>query len=166
MSKGFQLYYPDKSFHLFDRMVEQNQHFYYIQTTQAETLAQRLATYQEYTGRVTYQWHDESGLRRYDIPHIVIPRTQNLLNAISHISQNNHFGIHLFTGFGDALQKPMALNVLDAYLNTHHNDRKILIFADPNPSIPREMNGAFQELRDGSIMDNSPPPLQPLKAIY
>ncbi|MBT8448610.1 MAG: hypothetical protein KJO69_02915 [Gammaproteobacteria bacterium] len=162
MPSDFQLYYPDDSFHFFDKLVDQKSSFYYIKTRDCESLSKRLASYREYTGRVTYQWHQESGLRRFDIPHIVLPNTQNLLMALQHIRKSIHFGIYLITGFNDGLRQPIALNEIQAYLDSYHSARKLIIFADPQPQIPKEMHGFFTEIKHTPLIENTSPLLQPV----
>lgn len=162
MPTDFQIQYPDKIFHFFDRLVNQKASFYYVKTTELESLAKRLASYQEYTGRVTYQWHDGSGLRRFDIPHIILPKTQNFLQAIQHIRKNIHFGIYLVTGFNEALRQPGALNEFKAYLDSYHSARKLIIFADPKPDIPKELIASFTEIRHTPLTENTSPILQPI----
>ncbi len=162
MSNDFQLYYPDDSFHFFDKLVDQESAFYFIKMKDTESLGKRLASYQEFTGRVTYQWHEESGLRRFDIPHIILPKTQHLLSAMQHIRKSIHFGIYLVTGFGDGLQQAMALNEIQAYLDSYHAARKLIIFADPNPQIPKELSKTFKEIKHTPLIENSNPLLPPV----
>ena len=162
MPSDFQIQYPDESFHFFDRLVDQTASFYYIKTKELEDLATRLASYQEFTGRVTYQWHDGSGLKRFDIPHIVLPKTQNLLMALQHIRKSIHFGIYLVTGFNEALKHPGALNEFQAYLDSYHAARKLIIFADPNPQIPQEMRAGFVEIRHTPLVENTNSILRPV----
>ena len=162
MTSDYKLYYPDDSFHFFDQLVDQDASFYFIKTNEIEGLGKRLASYQEFTGRVTYRWHAESGLRRFDIPHIVLPKTQNLLSTLTHIRKSIHFGIYLVTGFNDALRQPLALNEIKAYLKSFHAARKLIIFADPNPQIPQELQADFTEIRHTPLIENSSPILQPV----
>ena len=162
MPTDFQLYYPDDSFHFFDKLVTQTASYYYVKIEDCESLGKRLASYQEFTGRVTYQWHRESGLRRFDIPHIILPRTNHLLSALQHIRKSIHFGIYLITGFDDGLHEPMALNEIQAHLDSYHAARKIVIFADARPQIPKEMMASFTEIKHRPLVDGTSPILQPV----
>ena len=162
MPSDFQIQYPDKSFHFFDRLVDQSASFYYIQTLELESLGKRLASYQEFTGKVTYQWSQGTGLRRFDIPHIILPKTQDFLYALQHIRKSIHFGIYLVTGFNEALRQPAALNEIQAYLNSYHAARKLIIFADPNPDIPKEMLPNFSKIRHTPLIESTNPILQPV----
>lgn len=140
-------FYPDDSGLLFDSMVEGMDTLFVIDTPNVDVLAKQLTTYHSFTGRVAYHWHAESGLKRFDLPHITLPRTNQLLDAIYHVANSQHFGIYLFTGFEDELQKPMALNLLNYFLRSSHVVRKFMIFAGNHPIIPTEMEDDFTALR-------------------
>ena len=138
--------YPDDSGNVFDSMVEGMDSIFVIKTKNVHKLADQLAVYHSLTGRVAYHWHDNSGIKRFDLQHITIPKTQRLIDAIYHIGNTQHFGIFLFSGFTDQLQSPMIANVVKHFLESTKQQRKYIIFADPHPLIPKDMAEHIQEL--------------------
>lgn len=147
MADELTAFYPDDSWYLFDSIIEGMDSLYIADTTDIETLAKTLAAYHLMTGRAAYRWHKESGLRRLDLPHIHLPRTERMLDAIQYAANCQHFGIYLFSGFRDELQWPMALNLLDYFDRSSRLVRKFMILAGTNLAIPGDMVKRFNHLR-------------------
>jgi hypothetical protein len=131
--------YPDDSGYIFDSMVESMDSLFLVKTADTERLAEQLSNYQYLTGRAAYRWHAHSGIKRFDLQHIILPNTQQLIDALYHISNSPHFGIFLFTGFDKMLFSPMTDNVIQHFLESARAQRKYIIFADPDPAIPSSM---------------------------
>ena len=140
-------FYPYESGHVFDQMVDGSHTLFSLKTVHTKEFSHQLATYQDYSGRAAYEWYHGSGIRRYDLPHIILPRTNQLIDAIYHVANCQHFGIFLFTGFQDELYRPMVLNVLDSFERSSQVVKKFMIFADPSPQIPAEVAHKFRSIR-------------------
>ncbi len=152
--------YPDDSGNVFDSMVEGMDSMFVIKTNNYQKLADQLSVYHSLTGRVAYHWNAGSGIKRFDLQHITIPKTQRLIDALYHVANTQHFGIFLFTGFNDGLQAPMILNVIDHFLESTKQHRKFLLFADSKPIIPVELREQFQDLTDQFSDQSSEPAIR------
>jgi hypothetical protein len=149
-------FYPYESGHVFDQMVAGSDTLFALKTSHTQEFSHQLATYQDFTGRAAYHWHNNSGLKRFDLPHILLPRTNQLIDAIYHVANCQHFGIFLFTGFQDQLHRPMMLNVLDSFVRSSQVVKKFMIFADPTMQIPTELVDRFHALQFQPIKSNKP----------
>lgn len=152
--------YPDDSGYIFDSMVESMDSLFIIETGNIEQLSKQLATYHSFTGRAAYHWHANSGIKRFDLQHITLPNTQQLIEALYHIANTNHFGIFLITGFDKMLYSPMIRNVIEHFLESTKDNRKYIIFADKNPMIPSEMSHLIQKLSFVGTETNQEPPIR------
>ncbi len=132
---------------MFDRLIEDEGCLFHMSTNEPEKLFQRLTTYQNYTGRAFYYWNKGRGLYRTDIPNIYAPHTGNILNALQHISISLHFGIYLFTNTEDDLENPIAQKIMRGIINKSEQQKKILIFAGQNLTIPINLESDFTIIR-------------------
>ena len=138
--------YPDDSGLAFDNMIEGMDSLFIVKSENIRKLADQLATYHNFTGRVAYHWDDNSGIKRFDLQHIILPKTERLIDALYHIGNMPHFGIFLFTGFGNQLEAPMMKNVIEHFIESTAQHRKFILFADSNPKIPNDLKDKFQTL--------------------
>ena len=140
-------FYPDKTFHLFDKILDQPGCLCKIETANPESLYQRLARYQDYTGKAFYFWKEGQGLYRADIPNIFAPNTGSLIRALHHISLSMHFGMYLFVDVGNALKSPIAVQMLEQLVRKQDNQNKLLIFAGGDMHIPEKLDSYFTTIR-------------------
>ncbi len=140
-------FYPDKAFHMFDRLIKQPGCLYQIDTPQPERIYSRLDRYQDFTGRAFYYWHSGQGLYRTDIPNIYAPNTGNFINAIQHIYLSIHFGIYLFTDVGRALHDPLAIKIIEQMQSKNNSQKKVLIFAEQELELPTHIESYFTSIR-------------------
>ena len=152
--------YPDDSGYIFDSMVESTDSLFVIETSNLDQLTKQLATYHSFTGRVAYHWHANSGIKRFDLQHITLPNTKQLIDAIYHIANTKHFGIFLFSGFDQMLYSPMVRNVIEHFLESAKEHRKYIIFADAKPMIPSELKEKVQTLSIAGADSNQEPPIR------
>jgi hypothetical protein len=136
-------FYPDKTFYIFDKLVDESGCLCKIETTNPEKIYQRLDHYQDYTGRAFYYWHEGEGLFRNDIPNIYAPNTGNFVKALHHISLSIHFGIYLFVDVGNALQSPLVIKMLEQIVRKQSEHEKLLIFAGKEIELPEQMSSYF-----------------------
>ena len=155
--------YPDESGDVFDSMIEGMDSLFVIKSNNVHKLADQLAIYHSLTGRVAYQWHDNSGIKRFDLQHITMPKTNQLIDALYHVGNTQHFGIYLFSGFGRQLNSPMIKNVLEHILRSTKVHRKYLLFADKSPQIPNDLADKFQTL---TLVDSESTTEPPVRTRY
>ena len=132
-------YYPDKAYHFFDKLISRSACIYKIETPVPEKIYTRLDNYHNYTGKAFYSWKKEQGLYRTEYPHIYAPRTDTFVNALHHISLSIHFGIYLFSNFGDALQTPRAIDLITNLVMKSKEQKRLVIFAGRDLDIPKEV---------------------------
>lgn len=135
--------YPDKSFNMFDRLLNQPRCLCKIETPIPEKIYQKLESYQDYTGKAFYYWHEGQGLFRTDIPNIYAPNTGNFIKALHHISMSIHFGMYLFVDIGNALQSPLAIKLLEQIIRKQSEHDKLVIFAGSEIELPEQISSYF-----------------------
>ena len=140
-------FYPDKAFHLFDKLLEQPQCLFQLNTENPDSIYQRLSRYNHYTGKAFYSWNKDQGLYRADIPNIFVPNTMNIMKALKHISISIHFGIYLFTDYGNALNAPIAVDLIKEISENNNQQKKLLIFADHDVDLPHELSEYFTTIK-------------------
>ena len=148
-------FYPDRSFQLFDKLLEQPGCLCRIVTPHPEKVYQRLDRYQDYTGRAFYYWHEGQGLFRTDIPSIYAPNTGNFIKALHHISMSIHFGMYLFVDVGNALQSPLAIKLLVQIIRKQSEHEKLLVFAGNEIELPEQLSDYFTVLKHKVAAKNS-----------
>ena len=150
-------FYPDKAFHIFDKLIKQPGCLYQIDTPQPERIYSRLDRYQDFTGRAFYYWNRGQGLYRTDIPNIYAPNTGSFINAIQHIYLSIHFGIYLFTDIGRALHDPVVIKIIEHMQIKNNSQKKVLIFAGQELELPTHIESYFTSIRHKVANSNSQP---------
>lgn len=148
-------FYPDKAFHIFDKLIKQPGCLYQIDTSQPEQIYSRLDRYQDFTGRAFYYWNKGQGLYRTDIPNIYAPNTDSFINAIQHIYLSIHFGIYLFTDIGRALHDPLVIKIIEHMQIKNNSQKKVLIFAEQELELPTHIESYFTSIRHKVANSNS-----------
>jgi len=140
-------FYPDKTFDMFDKLLEQPGCLCRIETPNPEKIYKRLDRYQDYTGRAFYYWKEGQGLFRTDIPNIYAPNTGSFVKALNHISMSIHFGIYLFVDIGNTLQSPLVIQILEQIISKQSEQEKLLIFAGNEIELPEQLRKYFTVIK-------------------
>ena len=149
--------HPDKTFHIFDRLLSQPGSLCKIESDQPKVIYQKLSRYQDTTGKALYFWREGVGLHRIDIPNIYAPNTKSFIKALHHVSLSIHFGIYLFANIKNALHDPQAIKLIEQIANNQvgelnrssqqRGSNKLLIFVGNDLDIPEQLEEYFTVIR-------------------
>lgn len=91
------------------------------------------------TGRASYVWTAEHGLRRIAIEHILIPGTQRPLEVLEYILASHHYGIYLLRDFHAALSDPQICARLEQQMADTGSVRKLVLLLGEHLKLPTRL---------------------------
>lgn len=91
------------------------------------------------TGRASYIWTAQDGLRRIAVEHILIPNTLRPLDVMEHILASNHFGIYLLHNFQAGLSDPKVCARLEQQITDTGSTRKLVLLLGTRHQLPTRL---------------------------
>ncbi len=98
------------------------------------------------TGRASYAWTSEHGLRRIAVEHIHIPGTQRPLDVLQYIQACHHFGIYLLCNFQTGLSDPKVCAELEQLLTDTGSVRKLVLLLGEHYKLPSRLTTRVETL--------------------
>jgi len=110
-----------------------------IETSEHDRIVEWLRKLFSATGRASYVWTAQQGLRRIAIEHILIPNTQRPLDVLEHILASHHFGIYLLRNFQAALSDLKVCTLLERQMTDTGAARKLILLLGEHHKLPTRL---------------------------
>lgn len=110
-----------------------------VETCEHDRIAEWLRKLFTKTGKASYIWTEEQGLKRIAIEHILIPNTKRPLDVMEHILSSNHFGIYLLRDFQAGLSDPKVCARLEKQITDTASIRKLVMLLGAHHKLPTRL---------------------------
>jgi len=105
-------------------------------------------------GKAIYLWDNETGLRRMEASHIIIPNTKTPEMVLNHIKQSKLYGIYLLLGFSKELVK-QGLHSDLSQIAAGDKTNKIVIFIDSHFNFPHALISKILMAQEPDVREHS-----------
>ena len=110
-----------------------------VETSDSDRIIEWLRKLFSTTGRASYVWTAEQGLRRIAAEHILIPGTQRPSEVLRYILASHHFGIYLLCDFQAALSDPEVVARLEQQMADINAVRKLVLLLGVHYKLPTRL---------------------------
>jgi hypothetical protein len=117
-----------------------------VDTSEHDRVAEWLRKLSTTTGRASYVWTADHGLRRIAIEHIPIPNTRRPLDVLEHILSSHHFGIYLLNDFQAGLSDPKVCARLEQQMNNTASARKLVLLLGAQHKLPTRLAARVEHI--------------------
>lgn len=117
-------------------LINADTHLAVIETCEQERVVDWLRAQFNKTGKASYQWTAQDGLRRIATEHILIPQTTRPIDVLEHILTSHHFGIYLLCDFQAALKDSGVNDKLNRLIEGNGTTRKLVLLLGEHYKLP------------------------------
>ncbi len=110
-----------------------------VETADPDRIIEWLRKMFSKTGRASYVWTAQDGLKRIAIEHILIPNTRRPLDVMEHILASQHFGIYLLHNFQAGLSIPNVCARLEQQITDTGSVRKLVLLLGVQHKLPTRL---------------------------
>ena len=100
--------------------------------------------------KAIYVWTEQTGLRRIEVSHIDIPKTETPERVLNYIAQSQLYGIYLLVGFNKELTKYTVLTTLLNIAKEQHINKTIILI-DNHFNYPQALLAHILTTRETDI---------------
>lgn len=124
-----------------DTLLDAGHRFILFEETNAGALLDLFEHLDRSTGKASYQWLPEQGLRRLTAEFIPIPETSRLTDALDYIINRRQYGVFLLPELGKELKQPDIVKQIEVIATTESEPRRVLVLYGGNLHLPNRLRG-------------------------
>ncbi len=134
-----------------DTLLDAGHRFILFEETDVGALLELFEHLDRSTGKASYQWLPEQGLRRLTAEFIPIPETSRLSDALDYIHDRRQYGVFLLPELGKELKQPDIVKRIEAIATNETEPRRVLVLYGGNLHLPNRLRGLAVQISRAAL---------------